>query len=274
MKGVKVLLKTIIIEDDYELAIFIRDNLSKLGRFEITGIAQNGEQGLNLIRTQVTDVVIIDLIMPYGDGLYVLDELAKNPEIKPICMAISGYEQSNLVHHVGKRGADYFLYKPIDINTLATRIEEVWEEKSRKKATVAKSREPAAPPMVSLEESTSMTPEAFMWHVLQELGIPHTLSGRDYMKTAFALVEENDNYFSGKVMAHLYPAIAKIHGVTPQQVERAIRHALGRAWKKDGGRTYNQILGLGGPESPRPTNSQFIFALVDYYNHKCKDHRA
>ena len=78
---------------------------------------------------------------------------------------------------------------------------------------------------------------------LQQKSIPmHTLGFR-YLKTALALLVENDMMLYS-VTKELYPAIAVQHNTTPSRVERAIRHSL----EIMADRCYID----------RPTNSEFL----------------
>ena len=61
----------------------------------------------------------------------------------------------------------------------------------------------------------------------------------------------------------LYPDIAKHYKTTASKVERAIRHAIESAWKKNGPQVYFEMAGYLPAE--KPTNGQFIAALSEYF---------
>jgi two-component system response regulator (stage 0 sporulation protein A) len=61
----------------------------------------------------------------------------------------------------------------------------------------------------------------------------------------------------------LYPDIAKMYKTSASKVERAIRHAIESAWKKNGPQVYFEVAGY--LPSEKPTNGHFIAALSEYF---------
>ncbi|MBL8026591.1 MAG: response regulator [Fibrobacteres bacterium] len=70
-------MKTIlIIEDDHDAADMLRLFLSKKG-FK-TAVAENGIEGLSMVKFLKPDVIIVDLMIPGMDGKNLIDELRDN----------------------------------------------------------------------------------------------------------------------------------------------------------------------------------------------------
>jgi two-component system response regulator (stage 0 sporulation protein A) len=222
-------------------------------KYEVVGSARDGEEGLRLLRSHTADVVLLDIMMPHKDGFCVLEELARNPAAKPACIVLSGLNQEHVARAAIKKGADFYIVKPFDLDVLARRINELWEDRRLRVSE-------RIPPYKEKNKS----PEAFAINILREMPFTIAQSGYTYIKTALRLAIEDKSLLTA-VTKCLYPDVAKIHGVTGYQVERAIRHAIVQAWKKGGGKTYSRITGYHGPEQPRPTNSAFIFSLVELY---------
>lgn len=65
--------------------------------------------------------------------------------------------------------------------------------------------------------------------MLNRLGFP-VHPGTTYLCSAIGMTI-HDSRLSGRLSARLYPAIAETCGVSPAQVERAIRHCIDTAWK-------------------------------------------
>ncbi|MCF6278708.1 MAG: pyridoxal-phosphate dependent enzyme, partial [Anaerolineales bacterium] len=77
-----------IVDDTAEARILIRRILQSQGDFTIFE-AENGKAGLRLIRRELPDLIILDLMMPELDGFGVLDALKANPETANIPVIVS-----------------------------------------------------------------------------------------------------------------------------------------------------------------------------------------
>ena len=74
--------KVLIIDDEQELLNMYQQAFSSTG-FE-SMIAENGEIGIKMAKDQKPNVILLDIIMPKMNGLDVLAEIKKDPEIKEI----------------------------------------------------------------------------------------------------------------------------------------------------------------------------------------------
>ncbi len=101
--------------------------------------------------------------------------------------------------------------------------------------------------------------------ILNNSGILPNLKGYKYLKEAIIT-----GYYNGDVLEvvtkRLYPEVAKNNNTTADRVERSIRHALESAWEKCGGSGFYSKLGLSIYSNKRPTNSEYIFAVVEFLN--------
>ncbi len=68
-----------IIDDDPDILIMYRLRFEQDGYY--VSVAVNGEEGLSLVRSVLPDVIILDLQMPQMDGISVLSELNRDPEL-------------------------------------------------------------------------------------------------------------------------------------------------------------------------------------------------
>jgi len=74
--------KILIIEDDSTISNMYKTGLTNYG-YEVT-LAQDGEEGLKLVKTEKPDVILLDVIMPKLDGFAVLTQLQANVATKKI----------------------------------------------------------------------------------------------------------------------------------------------------------------------------------------------
>ncbi|MFZ4813042.1 MAG: threonine synthase [Phototrophicaceae bacterium] len=85
--GQKAGRKVVVLEDNSDAARLIRRILEARGNYEVK-IANDGEAGLALIREEMPDLVITDLMMPRMDGFTVIDTLKNDPTLSHIPIVV------------------------------------------------------------------------------------------------------------------------------------------------------------------------------------------
>ena len=77
-------IKILIADDNREFCGILRDYFNNDSDFEIVGICNNGTEVLEIIEKTPIEVLILDLIMPYMDGIGVLEKINElNIEPRP-----------------------------------------------------------------------------------------------------------------------------------------------------------------------------------------------
>jgi len=84
--------------------------------------ATNGQEALDIIRSQKIDVLFLDLTMPVLDGLGVLQSL-KDEKLECTVFVISADVQPEMQSKVLNLGAKAFLRKPVKAETLISNLE-------------------------------------------------------------------------------------------------------------------------------------------------------
>jgi DNA-binding response OmpR family regulator len=112
--------QVLIVEDERPLAHALELKLKHEG-FEAT-VANNGEEGLKLIKSGKFDVVLLDMMMPVMDGFHVLLELKDMPN-RPTIFVLSNLSQREDESHVLAAGASKYFIK--SDTPLAVIVEEV-----------------------------------------------------------------------------------------------------------------------------------------------------
>jgi len=112
----------IVVIDDHPL---LRKGLRQLAEFspeiEIVGEADNGEQGLEVVRERQPDLVLLDLYMPGMKGLDVLKALKRlEPAPKVIMLTVSDAQEDAVA--ALRAGADGYLLKDMDPEEILQRI--------------------------------------------------------------------------------------------------------------------------------------------------------
>ena len=127
--------KILLIEDDSGFRRTYEDVLVSDGYTVVT--AEDGEQGLAMVRTEKPDVVLLDLILPKLPGFEVLKRIRADAETKDMIVLIMSVlgEQSNIQKGLALGANDYTVkgsYKP---NEILGKIQALLTEPDIKKHT-------------------------------------------------------------------------------------------------------------------------------------------
>lgn len=110
----------LIIDDEEALREGCKQVLAEKGY--VTATAENGDQGLKLIRELNPDLVLIDLKMPGKSGMEVLQEIqSTHPNIVKI--VITGFSTVSAAVEAMKKGADDFIPKPFTDDEISMTVE-------------------------------------------------------------------------------------------------------------------------------------------------------
>jgi len=115
-------LRVLIIDDNEQITKMLTTFL-ELKEQQCT-IANDGKEGLEIIKEDRHDVVLLDLAMPEFDGYAVIKDLEENNMLKDhkiIVFTASTITQEELDKLVD-RGVHSYILKPIDIDTLLSKI--------------------------------------------------------------------------------------------------------------------------------------------------------
>ena len=115
----------ILIVDDYPpLVTLMRHKLVERG-FEVF-TAQNGEDALELMNNEYPDLVISDVDMPVMDGFELCRQIKSNHSLTqiPVILIASLVTSESLLKGISA-GADNYLSKPFDDDTLFTKINDL-----------------------------------------------------------------------------------------------------------------------------------------------------
>ena len=116
--------RVLLIDDNYEHLVGIRELLNLEGTFDVVGIATTVTVGLNLIKKYQPDIVLLDMNMPDKDGLQGIMEIGKL-DMGTKVLALSGYDDADLIFRAMKLGAKGYVLKTMASAQLIYAIEEV-----------------------------------------------------------------------------------------------------------------------------------------------------
>jgi class 3 adenylate cyclase len=111
----------LVIDDDPVTRLMLKGSLERNGH-QVT-MAEDGSQGLDLVRFKGVDIILLDVLMPQMDGYGVLEQLKGDSDLRhiPVIMVTSVDDIDSAVRCI-ELGADDYLSKPIDPVLLTARI--------------------------------------------------------------------------------------------------------------------------------------------------------
>jgi two-component system, OmpR family, response regulator len=111
--------KVLLIEDDPRVVRFVRRGLAAEGY--TVDVAENGEDGLELCRSNDYDVVVLDRMLPDMEGMDVCDSLRRERRDCLVLMLTAMDTLENKVEGL-QAGADDYLTKPFAFDELLARL--------------------------------------------------------------------------------------------------------------------------------------------------------
>jgi len=261
-------IRIMIADDNQDFIMTLMSHLEKENDMEVIGIARDGKEACEMVINKKPDVLLLDVIMPYLDGLGVLEKINEaNLEPKPMCIMLSAVGQAKITQNAINLGAEYYVVKPFDIEVLIKRIRDIknYKPSSNTQNIISNTRETKVP-YIAISESNKKNEEgleALVTNIIHELGVPAHIKGYQYLREAIMMVI-NDIDVINQITKQLYPDIARKFKTTPSRVERAIRHAIEVSWARGEQSAMETIFGYTvSAAKGKPTNSEFIAMIAD-----------
>ena len=108
-------LRILFVDDEPDLLESLSLYFSSAGR--VIETASSGNEALKLCEKNEYDVVITDIRMANGDGLFLLESLKQRNQLSPIVVMMSGFSEVTKDEAV-RKGAYDLIPKPLDFRKL------------------------------------------------------------------------------------------------------------------------------------------------------------
>jgi CheY-like chemotaxis protein len=111
------------VDDAVDVLSLLEMQLSDFGYDVAT--AENGREGLEVVRTRRPDVVLLDVAMPIMDGIEMLRRLRADPQTAALpVIALSGKLDPAITERLGALGVRALIHKPHTVAELQARLRE------------------------------------------------------------------------------------------------------------------------------------------------------
>ena len=119
--------KIMLVDDEQDQIFSIKTGFEQEfpNEYEIIGV-ESGKKCFELLEKNVKpDLILLDIMMPYMDGWEVFDKIKANQTWKKIPIIFLTARSDGLAKSAGSMIADDYIEKPIDIQELKIRIDNV-----------------------------------------------------------------------------------------------------------------------------------------------------
>ena len=140
--------RILVVDDEPHIVELVRYNLAREG-FEVS-VAHDGHEAIEKAKQDAPDLVILDLMLPYVDGLEVCRHIRRESPVPILMLTAKDGEQERVVGL--ESGADDYVTKPFSPRELVARVRAILRRTTRE------AQRPAARPVavggLVLDETT------------------------------------------------------------------------------------------------------------------------
>src|SRR3954453_3920936 len=112
-------MRILLVDDDRDVAEYVRRELEEES-FNVV-VAHDGAAGLRLAESSAFDILVLDVMMPFMDGLQLTRQLNRQDILTPILL-LTGRDAPEEIVRGLEAGADDYLTKPFSFDVLVARI--------------------------------------------------------------------------------------------------------------------------------------------------------
>ena len=210
-------------------------------------VIDDNEELIELLKEYFSEQSGAEIVLTAKDGIEVLKYI-KDEGIDKKIIVLTSYNAQNMIRNVAELGADYFILKPFELDSLYEKVIEISNNNDLSSQNID---------LYNNNLQVSIT------KALHELGVPSHIKGYQYIREGVTLVYNNPKIIGG-ITKELYPEIAKKYHSTTSRVERAIRHAIEISWNRANWDFMEDLFGYSVDiDKAKPTNSEFIVTIAD-----------
>ena len=239
----------LIANDNTEEPNLISEKLTNDKNLYAIDRTSSGKEAIDLISSKEYDIAVVDLVLSEIDGFEVIEKI-KELSLKTKIIVVSALSSDTFVNKAINMGVDYYMLKPISLDVLSKRIDDLISDATIKSGTL-------------ISKSDDKEVEEKITNLFITVGIPAHIKGYQFLREAIKLAMENPDIINS-ITKRLYPSIAEKFDTSASKVERAIRHAIEVAWNRGKIENINSIFGLTVyANNEKPTNGEFIALVAD-----------
>ena len=234
----------LVIDDNVILSNQIAEKIRIEKEYIVAGVAHNGKDGLEIIKEKKPDIIILDMIMPYLDGIGVLDliyDLYDEDKKTPIIIAATAIGKDIALEKLRGYELNSFIQKPFRLDELMDAI-----KRSSKLSIVYEDLESIA---------------YKVGFIVREIGIVSNLRGYNFLIDAVEyMVCHMDQHVN--FCTEIYIPIGKKYDTSSANVEKSISRLIDNSLEKEKFKDFNKVY-KNKMKKNKPTNKEFVKILAE-----------
>jgi len=128
-------MRILLVEDEVKVASFIKKGLEE--EYYSVDVALDGKEGLKLALSEEYDLMILDIMLPFKNGISILKDVRAKHILTPILILTAKADVIDKVAGLDS-GADDYLAKPFSFDELLARVRALLRRDSTEKNLVLK----------------------------------------------------------------------------------------------------------------------------------------
>lgn len=179
-------MRILVVEDEKKVASFIKKGLEE--DYYVVDVALDGKDGSNRALSDEYDLIILDVMLPYKDGITILREIRTEKINTPVLMLTAKDTIADKVIGLDS-GADDYLAKPFAFDELLARVRALLRRNKNEKNVVLK--------VLDLKLDTQS-------HRAYRKGMEILLTPKEYAILEYLIFNKNKVISRVKLSEHVY----------------------------------------------------------------------
>jgi DNA-binding response OmpR family regulator len=128
-------MRILLVEDEMKLSAVIKKGLKEV--HYAVDVADNGDDALFMAESNPYDLIILDVMLPGKDGIFICRQLRKKKNDIPILMLTARDDEEDKISGLDS-GADDYITKPFSFPEFLARVRALLRRKNKEKSTLLK----------------------------------------------------------------------------------------------------------------------------------------
>jgi len=122
--GEKMVKKIMIVDDNPDILLSIKNGLEDSAEYKVIG-AESGEKCLEILKAEVPDLILLDIMMPEMSGWETYDEIKENETWGKIPIVFLTARTDKIARDAGDFLGEDYIEKPFEIANVMERIDKI-----------------------------------------------------------------------------------------------------------------------------------------------------